>query len=508
MSTRMLLGGHITHNAKRYPDKVALIDKHGRTTYAELEKAAIKVANALTAQGVGRGDKVAFVASASRKWVEAFFGIVKLGAVAVPLNYRETSEQLAMMLDDCAAKLLFVSSQHVEGFCGLLSSLRIPVVSLDALDAFTADHGPVIDEVDGVSTDDPAVILYTGGTTGRSKGVLLSHANLFWNSLDEIIDTRMVETDNTLIATPLHHSAALNCWLLPHLYLGATATILEKYSTEEVLQTIAAQGVTNTFMPPSLTREFILHPLSRTLNLQSFKRWYVGSGILTAHDRQAMKECIPGVEIFYQYGLTEAGPIATVLKEEDYLKAPDSIGKAFINIEVAIFDDRGQVAAPGEIGEIVLRGPTVMLGYHNRPDATAEAIDKDGWLHTGDLAHMDTNGYVFFYDRLKDMIKTGGLNVYSQEVEAVLSKHPLVREVAVIGLSNERWGEEVTAVIVLKSGAEPDTDALIAHARERLASYQLPKRIEFIAYEQMPFNHNGKILKRELRQRFQPANSR
>jgi fatty-acyl-CoA synthase len=218
-----------------------------------------------------------------------------------------------------------------------------------------------------------------------------------------------------------------------------------------------------------------------------------------------MKDCVPGVEIFYQYGLTEAGPIATVLKDEDYHKAPDSIGKAFINVEVEIHDANGQVAPPGEVGEIVLRGPTVMLGYHNRPDATADVLDADGWLHTGDLAHMDSNGYVYFYDRLKDMIKTGGLNVYSQEVEAVLSKHPDIREVAVVGLSNERWGEEVTAIIVLKSNCLPDQDSILVHARERLASYQIPKRIEFIAYEEMPFNHNGKILKRELRERFQPV---
>jgi fatty-acyl-CoA synthase len=499
----MLLGGHITHNARRYPHKVALIDKQGRSTYEDLEAGACRAANALSHAGIGLGDKVAFLACSSRQWVEAFYGIVKLGAVAVPLNYRETPEQIAMMLEDSGARLLFLSHHHQEAYDALLASLAIPVVNLESLHDFTGQHATNVPAAAGPTENDPAVILYTGGTTGRSKGVLLSHANLFWNSLDEIIDTRMSEADNTLIATPLHHSAALNCWLLPHLYLGATATLLEKYATEDVLQAIAQERVTNTFMPPSLTREFILHPLARQLDLTSFKRWYVGSGILTAHDREAMKACIPGVEIFYQYGLTEAGPIATVLKEEDYQFAPDSIGKAFINIEVAIHDENGNVAAPGEIGEIVLRGPTIMLGYHNRPEATAEAVDQNGWLHTGDLAHMDANGYVFFYDRLKDMIKSGGLNIYSQEVEAVLSKHVDVREVAVIGLNHERWGEEVTAIVVLKSTATPDPDALVAHARERLASYQLPKRIEFIAYEDMPFNHNGKILKRELRQRFQ-----
>jgi len=270
------------------------------------------------------------------------------------------------------------------------------------------------------------------------------------------------------------------------------------------LRVINKERVTNTFMPPSLAREFVLHPLAKELDVSSMTRWYVGSGILTANDRGAMKACIPGVKIYYQYGLTEAGPIATVLKEEDYERARGSIGRAFQNVEVAIVDDKGNVAPPGEIGEIVLRGPTVMLGYHNRPDATADAIDQDGWLHTGDLAHMDSNGFVYFYDRLKDMIKTGGLNVYSQEVEAVLAKHEHVREVAVIGLNNERWGEEVTAIVVLHDGVVGSAELLVAHAREHLASYQLPKRVEFIAYSDMPFNHNGKILKRELRQRFEP----
>lgn len=504
MSSRMLLGGHITHNAKRFPSKVALIDKVGRTTYAEFESGANRVGHALLAQGVSHGDKVAFLASSSRQWVEAFYGVVKIGAVAVPLNYRETPEQISMMLEDSGSKVLFVSEQHVEAFGGLLETLRFPVVNLESLDAFKAGYADAPHPTDRLSEHDPAVILYTGGTTGRSKGVLLSHSNLFWNSLNEIIDTDMVEGDNTLIATPLHHSAALNCWLLPHLYLGATATLLEKYATEEVLCVIDKERVTNTFMPPSLAREFVLHPLAKELDVSSMTRWYVGSGILTANDRSAMKACIPGVKIYYQYGLTEAGPIATVLKEEDYDRARGSIGRAFQNIEVAIVDDKGNIAPPGEIGEIVLRGPTIMLGYHNRPDATADAIDQDGWLHTGDLAHMDANGFVYFYDRLKDMIKTGGLNVYSQEVEAVLAKHDHVREVAVIGLNNERWGEEVTAIIVLHDGVVGDPERLVAHAREHLASYQLPKRVEFITYADMPFNHNGKILKRELRQRFEP----
>ena len=504
MSGQMLLSGQIARNARKHPEKVALIDKSGSTTYIQLEERSNQISHALVELGIKPGAKIAFVASASRAWVEAFTGILKAGATAVPLNYRETPEQISMMLEDSAAQLLFVSKHHLETYHDVFSALSIPVIHLEALTDFYIGHEiyPLNLEV---NSQEPAVMLYTGGTTGRSKGVLLSHENLFWNSLNEIIDTGMVEDDNTLIATPLHHSAALNCWLLPHLYLGATITILEKYDTGDVIAAIAREKVTNTFMPPSLAREFILHPASSVSDLTSFTRWYVGSGILTQADRNAMKEKIPGVKILYQYGLTEAGPIATVLKDHEYDLAPGSIGKPFRNVEVDIVDETGKSLPPGEIGEIVLRGPTIMLGYHNRPEANEEVLSEDGWLHTGDLAHRDANGYLYFYDRLKDMIKTGGLNVYSQEVESVIAKHPKVREVAIIGLSNERWGEEVTAIIVLNNDCTCSAEEISLHARETLASYQIPKQVKFIPYEEMPFNHNGKIMKRELRQRFEKA---
>lgn len=502
MSGQMLLGIQTARNAKRRREKVALIDNSGKTTYEELNSRSNQISHALSALGIKQGHKVAFLASASRAWVEAYVGILKVGAIAVPLNYRETPDQLDMMLKDSDSQLLFTSEHHRASCDSIIRTLTIPVIHLESLSDFCQSHSHESLNLN-VRPEDAAVMLYTGGTTGRSKGVLLSHENLFWNSLNEIIDTGMLETDNTLIATPLHHSAALNCWLMPHLYLGATVTILDKYDTGEVINAIVREKVTNTFMPPSLAREFILHPASATSDLTSFKRWYVGSGILTLADREAMKRCIPGVEIIYQYGLTEASPIATVLKDAEYATAPGSIGRSFINVEIDVVDENGSSMPAGEVGEIVIRGPTVMLGYHNRPEATAEVIDSAGWLHTGDLAHKDANGYLYFYDRLKDMIKTGGLNVYSQEVESVLSRHPHVREVAIIGLYNDRWGEEVTAIIVLHPGRECSADELTLYARETLASYQLPKRIEFIGYEEMPFNHNGKIMKRELRQRFE-----
>lgn len=513
MSSRMLVGQHIEHNARRYAQKIALREAHGRIwTYAELNAFANRSAHALRAAGIGHGDKVGMLCDSRLEWVGLYAGIVKLGAVAVPVNYRLTPAEMAENLADADARLLFALEELATPVRALLPGLRTVLVDSERGDSVQGEglvaflEGQPATNIDAdVQASDANVILFTGGTTGRSKGVVLSHENLFWNSLDEIIDTQMHEGDNTLLATPLHHSAALNCWLLPHLYLGATATLLSKYSAEAMLRAIAAHRVTNAFSPPSVAREVYLHPLARELDLSSFRRWYIGGGILVDQDRDAIHALIPGLRIYFQYGLTEAGPIVTVLKEEDVERGAGSIGRAFINFEVKILREDSSDAELGEEGEIAVRGPAVMAGYYKRPEAT-QAVFHDGWLRTGDSGVMDAQGFVHFRDRLKDMVKTGGLNVYSQEVERVLVQHPAVREVGIIGMPSEKWGEEVTAIVALRPGRSVDADELIAYGRESLAAYKLPKRVLFIPYEEMPINFSGKVMKRELRARYLPAN--
>ena len=496
MYERMTVGNHVAHNARRFPEKTALIDPTGRATYAELNSRANRVANALSSKGVRHGDKIAILSQSCIDWIVIYVGIVKLGAIAVPLNYRLNGADIRTTIEDSDSRLLFVSKTLKETFADDLPPME--KVSIDRLDEFL-EGAQATEPQATVSADDVNVILYTGGTTGRAKGVMLTHANLFWNSIDEIIDTHMHEGDNTLLATPLHHSAALNCWLLPHLYLGATATLLPKFSPEDMLKTIERERVTNAFTPPSMARDIFTHPAAAKTDFSSFRRWYIGGGILPRQDRDAIHSLIPGVRIYYQYGLTEAGPIATVLKEEDYEKAPNSIGRAFINFEIKIQDSDGRALPPGDVGEIALRGPTIMKGYYNRPEATADVLAADGWLRTGDLGSMDENGFVSFHDRSKDMIKTGGINVYSQEVEQVLSKHPAIREVGIIGLTSKEWDEEVTAIVVLHDGEDVIAQDIISFGRERLSGFQTPKRVIFLPYEDMPINYSGKILKKDLR---------
>ena len=492
---------HVERNARKFPGRTALIDEHGKLTYAELDARATQLANWLLAQRVTAGDKVALLAKSSISWVVAYVATLKIRAVCVPLNYRLTAQDIANSISDAKCTLVLTTAAYQDSH---LAGVQLPVGLIDqsaganALSTILREQPAALPPQD-YTDDDLQLIMFTGGTTGRSKGVMLRNRQVFCNTVHEALDTEMNERDNTILATPLHHAAALNCWLLPHLYLGACSTIMMEYSAEKMLDMIAEHGVTNGFAPPSVAREMCIAAQDRPERLKTFKRWYVGGAVLAGPDRDRMHALVPGVKIFYQYGLTEAGVIVTVLKEEDYPLAPDSIGRPFLNFEVKIVREDLSDAAVGESGEILVRGPSVMDGYFERPEATAAAF-HEGWLRTGDMGAMDENGYVHFHDRLKDMVKTGGLNVYSQEVERALQKHPAVREVAVLGLPSDRWGEEVVAVVVARDGQQVVGEELIVFAKQHLASYKAPKRVLCIEYAELPINYSGKIIKRDLRE--------
>jgi fatty-acyl-CoA synthase len=492
---------HIERNARKFPKRTALIGESGQRTYAQLDQEANGLASYLLAQGLGAGDKVALLAKSSINWVIAFVAIMKIRAVCVPLNYRLMPEDIANSIADAKCRFVLTTSDfrasHLEGIDRPLALIDEDAPGANGLPTILKSHTARIPSQQ-YSDDDLQLIMFTGGTTGRSKGVMLRNRQVFCNTVHEALDTGMTERDNTILATPLHHAAALNCWLLPHLYLGACATIMTEYSAQKMAEMICRHKVTNGFAPPSVARELCLAAEPAPEKLATFVRWYIGGGVLGAKDRDRIHSLVPGSKIFYQYGLTEAGVIVTVLKEEDHHLAPDSIGRPFLNFEVKIAREDLTDAPCGEEGEILVRGPSVMDGYFERPEATA-AVFHDGWLRTGDMGAIDEKGFVYFHDRLKDMVKTGGLNVYSQEVERALQKFPAVREVAIIGLPSEKWGEEVVAVVVARGGTTVVAEELIAFAKANLASYKAPKRVVVIPYEEMPINYSGKIVKRDLR---------
>ncbi len=496
----MLTFGEILRvNARRYPSKTAVVDRDRRLTYGELELRTNRLAHGLATLGVGRGETVGMLVGNSVLFVELYLAILKLGAIAVPFNTRHALPELSFALGNIRSRVLLADRANGDR-AQTAGSSGCVLIEGDSLGVLEGEGMPETPPDVSVSADDSNVILYTSGTTGVQKGVVLSHANLVWNSLNEIIDTDMRHDDVTLLVTPMYHSASLNCWFAPHLYLGATSVLLPHFDPGLVLHTIEREQVTNLFHVPSMVRTLLQEPGLEGYDLRSLSRLYVGGAAFRLKDKLEVVDRLGSlVRLYYQYGLTEAGPIATVLRPEDMFRPEKdgSIGREFQATEIRVLDPSGAEVLPGEVGEMVMRGPSVMPGYFQNPAASAAAL-RDGWLHSGDLAARDEDGYFYFRDRLKDMIKSGGENVYSAEVEQVLYAHPDVQEAAVMGVATERWDEEVRAVVVPRPGRTPTEADLITFCRASLAGYKIPKRIVFVTREELPINLSGKVLKREL----------
>jgi fatty-acyl-CoA synthase len=502
----MLVATQLRHHAAHRPAKLAVVEGDRRITYSELDGLADAFAGLLRSRGIKERDRVALLAPSGIDWICFYLGIQRCGATAVPLNWKLTPAEIAGNVEAMDVALAIIDSSMDKTLAaGIPADLKLIAggAGETSVEQLIAPYKGVRVKGD-VDENDTQAIMLTGGTTGKQKGVMLSHRNIFWNTLQLVIDTEMNEDDVTILATPLHHAGALIIWFLPHLYLGATSVILPEYSTESLIETIAANRVTNGWTPPSMTRDLLQHPLVHQRDISCFKRWYVAGGPFPRRDREEMKALLPGVKIFYQYGLTEAGVMVSVLRDKDYESAPDSIGRPFSHCDVKIVGDDATEVRRGEVGEILLRSPSVMQGYFRQPEATADTMRGD-WLRTGDLGSMDEAGYIRFHDRLKDMVKSGGNNVYSQEVEQVLQRHPFVREVAVFGVPSEKWGEEVVAVVVLRDGTHATAEDIQAYGREHLARYMVPKQIIFLDYAELPVNYSGKIVKKELRKRYAGA---
>jgi acyl-CoA synthetase (AMP-forming)/AMP-acid ligase II len=492
----------LRRNHARRPQAPAVIDSATRLSHRQLSERAWAVAGGLTRLGVSPGDTVAILCGNGVLSAETILGAMATGGIAVPLNWRWSAAELEHGLNDSRAAVLLADAEFAPAARELIEAGKAPAVK------HFITEGPGYATFLGggeppdvrVAPDAPAVILYTGGTTGASKGVLLSHANVMANAIDEIVDTDMEPDDVTLLIAPMYHSASLLCWFLPHLVIGACSVFMRRFDEEHAARLIERERVTNGFFIPNMVRRMLISGAWTRHKTDTFRRLYVGGATFRLPDKEAVREVLPAARIYYQYGLTEAGPIVTRLRPEDIFKPEldGSIGQEMLLNDVSIRDEDGNEVSDGTPGEICVRGPNVMLGYFNRPEASAAAF-RDGWLRTGDVASRH-DGYFMFHDRLKDMIKTGGENVYSAEVEQVLYSHPSVAEAAVLGVASKEWDEEVRAVVALKPGATLTERQLQDHCRDGLAGYKIPKRILFVALDRIPVNPSGKIMKRELRQ--------
>ena len=501
----MYLTQGLHRSLQRHPGKAALVHLAGaaerKTTFEDLLDAVARQAGVFSLQGVRRGDRVAILSPNSDQMVQAIFACWWLGAVACPLNTRWSGPELMHALDDSGASLLLVDAS-LSHAVPLASAARL---TLDQLAQEAEGQAPLPDTRTG--GDALAAILYTGGTTGRSKGVMLSHANLWSASM-----TRGAELNNSpdavsLLVAPLFHVAGLGRLVGQTLVSGGCVTMAQ-FRTPAVLAAIEQHRIADIIVVPSMLQSLLDDPGFAPARVQSLVRIAFGAAPMPPDLLDRALAAWPEAEFFQAYGLTEtAGAVCINLPANHRPEARasgrlNSVGRAGLGAEIIVADPDSNKLPRGEVGEILVRGPMVMQGYWRQPEVSASALEG-GWLHTGDLGRMDAEGYLFIVDRLKDMIISGGENVYCAEVEAALRSHAAVEQASVIGIPDAQWGEAVHAVVVLRagtnSGHERMIDELRAWCRERLAGYKCPRAITFAT--ELPLSAAGKVLKNVLRER-------
>lgn len=500
----MTLVDFVRLNWRRNPEGAAIVDDSGRLTHRELSERAWALAQGLITAGVKPGDRIGVLSGNSNFAIETYLGSVVAGGVYVPFNWRWAPEELRHGIGLVTPSVILVESDQAANMnAALANGFEPPCPIIWEGETYESFLGEAVDPEIPVDPEDPAVILFTGGTTGFSKGVVLPHRAVLFNSINELADLGFGQGPNAvgLCVVPLFHSASLLCVFGPHYISGGTSVIMKRFTEQEFAQTVEREGVTSTFIVPNMIRRLMNAGALSLPAMASLKQLHTGAGLLRMPDKEAIKANLPGIQLFFRYGLTEAGPMVTRLVDADIMN-PDldgSIGLEYSFAEVQLQDDEGCEVPAGALGEICVRGPGLMLGYFNQPDATASTL-VNGWLKTGDLAVRDENGYLYFRDRAKDMIKTGGENVYASEIEQLLYAHPAVMECGVVGVPSLEWDEEVRAVVALREGAVATADDLSGYLRQHLAGYKIPKVFLFVEPGLMPINPSGKIVKSQLRQ--------
>ena len=506
----------LTKSARSFSDNLAIVHGEKRLSYAEFNSRANRLANALCKQGIRQGDNVALLMYNCPEMLESMFAGFKAGCGVVPINFRLHPKEYAFIIKHSEAKAVIVSSEFNEEImksCALFPRVKSIITLSEGHDNLLdyefllAAESDQFDDVD-VDADDVAWIFYTSGTTGNPKGAMLTHRNLLSMTMNFYADMApgFGSSDVALHAAPLSHGSG--CYALPNIAKGAANVILESksFDPETVLRVIQEHRVTNLFAAPTMIKRLIDSPAIDRYDLSSLKYLNYGGAPMLVEDLiNAMEKLGPC--LVQLYGQAESPMTITYLSHDDHVLDGDSdqmkrlasAGIPRTDVEVKVVDPDGNEVPPGETGEIVTRSDLVMKGYWRAPEATAEAL-RDGWLYTGDMGYMDERGYLFLMDRSKDMIISGGENIYPREIEEVIVGHPAVREVAVIGVPDPQWGEEIKAVVALVPGSTVTESELVDFCTEHIARYKKPRSVDFV--DELPKNNYGKIVKRELREKY------
>ncbi|MCW2571648.1 MAG: Feruloyl-CoA synthetase [Frankiales bacterium] len=480
-------------------DQPAYVDGSIRATYHELADRCRRLAGSLQASGVAVGDRVAVLMTNGHRYLECYFAIPGMGAVLVPLNNRLALPELRYILEDGGVHTLIADDSYASVAMELADSVKQVLVGATAYEDGVSNASPANLPV-AVADDDLAGLFYTGGTTGASKGVMLSHRNLLSNAMHITIALDYSASEIYLHTAPMFHLAdGASTYSVS--WVGGCHTFLPSFDAGATIDVIARERVTATLMVPAMLSAICEHPAAATADFSSMRMVLHGAApISTSLLRRSIE--VMRCSFAQGYGMTEAAPLATVLEHEERLvESPRlrSAGREIVGVQATVRRRDGSLCDIDEVGEVVLRGPNVMLGYWNKPTETAEVL-RDGWYWSRDLGYLDSEGYLFLVDRAKDMIISGGENVYSIEVEDALCKHPAVLEVAVVGVPDDKWGERVHAAVVRRAGAELTEAELNAHCHQLIAGYKCPRSMEFVA--ELPRSGAGKVLKREIRDRY------
>ncbi|MEH6634790.1 MAG: long-chain fatty acid--CoA ligase [Halioglobus sp.] len=485
------------------PERIALIFEGEKIQYGEFADRVRRQASLLRASGVCLGDRVGYLGFNHPALLETLFAAQALGAIFVPLNFRLTAEELTFIINDAGIHTLVVDD-------ALQPVVQPAIPSLCCQHFFSSESEapgwrhllseraaaePLIEPV-SVSQHDVAIIMYTSGTTGLPKGAMLTHGNILWNNFNAMLAFGGSRDDVILTVAPLFHIGGLNVGTLGSFHMGSTLVLLRNFDAGQVLGDFERYKITHMFGAPAMYLFMSQQPQFATTDLSSIKTLICGAAPVP--ESLIETYAARGVDFCQGYGLTETAPFSSFLTPEWAISKLGSAGQSPLYCDTRIVDDNNQPLATGERGEICLRGPNIMKGYWNRPQATAEAIDQQGWFHSGDVGYLDEDGFLFICDRLKDMVISGGENVYPAEVEGVLYKHPAIAEVAVIGLPDEKWGEAVTAVAALHADHELTIEELREFSQTLLARYKMPLRLHVVAA--LPRNPAGKVLKFVLKE--------
>lgn len=500
----------LTKRAELTPQREALLAlANGRRyTYAELNARANRAANFLRDRlGVQKGDRVSILAHNSVVYVDLLYGLMKIGAVFAPLNWRLAPAELAYIVNDLQPSVLLVGPEFEQTLEEMAS--QIDVLHLVSVEGAAVSQAFVYeDEIAAASAaeperpllspDDIACILYTSGTTGRPKGAMIPHRQVVWNNINTVISWGLTADDVSPVFTPMFHSGGLFVFLTPLFYLGGRIVLARTFGLAAALRAIADERCTVLLGVPTIYQMWLNAPEFKDTDFSSV-RWFISGGAPCPPSLIEAWRAATGKPFRQGYGLTEVGTNCFTMTDAEAAQKVGSVGKPVFHSQMRLVDENGRDVPVGETGELIISGPHVCAGYWRNPQATAEAL-RDGWFYTGDMARQDADGYFYIAGRFKDMIISGGENVYAAEVEAVFTAHEAVADAALIGQPDEKWGEVGVMIVVLHNGKQVDEAALRDFCRQRLASYKAPKRIIFT--DALPYSPYGKVLKEDLRRLF------